>query len=254
MPLINQHGEQVRAIKGLNNMTSKTFQIPFSDLNLSVPQIESLMGYKEGEDSELVTGLIEDILKEAREICTAKAQYTIFPGIKFEENSWSVEIGNISFSIKKIVFKQIKRSDSAAIFLCTAGAEIGIRSKRAMQERDLLRGYIYDVVGSEIVEAATDLMQIELEKEVILSGSKITNRYSPGYCGWDVSEQHKLFKLVPDNYCGIRLTESALMDPVKSVSGIVGIGSNVRFNPYTCRMCDLQDCFYREVKEKRSIL
>ena len=42
--------------------------------------------------------------------------------------------------------------------------EIGIRSRNAMKERDLLRGYIYDVVGSEIVEAAADLMQAELEK------------------------------------------------------------------------------------------
>ena len=51
-----------------------------------------------------------------------------------------------------------------AIFLCSAGKEIGIRSREAMQERDLLRGYVYDVVGSEIVEAAADLMQNELEK------------------------------------------------------------------------------------------
>jgi hypothetical protein len=232
-------------------MTGKTFQFALSDLNLSVSQIESFMGYKEGEDSELVTDLIEEILKESREICTPKAQYSIFTGIMFEDSSKSVEIGNISFRIKKIVYNQIKKSDSAAIFLCTAGAEIGIRSRKAMQDRDLLRGYIYDVVGSEIVEATADLMQVELEKEVISEGRKITNRYSPGYCGWDVAEQHKLFQLVPDNFCGIRLTESALMDPVKSISGIIGAGTDVRFNPYTCGMCDLKDCFYRKVRERK---
>ncbi|MEI6050551.1 MAG: vitamin B12 dependent-methionine synthase activation domain-containing protein [Bacteroidota bacterium] len=227
-------------------MVNRTFQFAFNDLKLTVPQIESVMGYKEGEERELVTDLIEEILRESQEICTVKAQYTIFPGIRFDNDSKSVVIDNINFLIKKIVFSQIKKSDSAAIFLCTAGAEIGIRSRRAMQEKDLLRGYIYDVVGSEIVEAAADLMQIELEKEVISTHRKITNRYSPGYCGWDVAEQHKLFQLVPDNFCGIRLTESALMDPVKSVSGIIGIGDNVRFNPYTCGMCDLKDCLYRK--------
>lgn len=113
-----------------------------------------------------------------------------------------------------------------------------------------MKGYIYDVVGSEIVEAAADLMQNDLQKAMISSGRKITNRYSPGYCGWDVAEQHKLFQLVPDNFCGIRLTESALMDPVKSVSGIIGIGENVKMNPYTCRLCDLKDCIYRKNREK----
>jgi hypothetical protein len=220
-------------------MKDKTFQFDFNDLKLSVPLIENVIGYKDGEDRELVTDLIESILKESKEICTVKAQYTIFTGIKFDNDFKSVEIRNTIFQIKKIVFGQIKKSDSVAIFLCTAGKEIGTRSRNAMQERDFLKGYIYDVVGSDIVEAAADLMQNELEKDVISSGKKITNRYSPGYCGWDVAEQHKLFQLIPDNFCGIRLTESALMDPVKSISGFIGIGEDVKYNNYTCKMCDI---------------
>jgi hypothetical protein len=80
---------------------------------------------------------------------------------------------------------------------------------------------------------------------------KITNRYSPGYCDWNVGEQHKLFSFFPDNYCGIRLTPSALMDPVKSVSGIIGIGENVKRNDYTCRVCDMKDCIYRRSREEK---
>jgi len=70
------------------------------------------------------------------------------------------------------------------------------------------------------------------------TGLKITNRYSPGYCGWVTSEQHKLFALLPKDICSIRLTESSLMLPIKSVSGFIGIGPNVRFNPYTCQLCE----------------
>lgn len=232
-------------------MVNKTFKFDFKDLKLSVSQIENVIGYKEGEDREIVTDLIEEILKESQEISNIKAQYIIFPGVQFDNETKSVEINNISFHIKKIVFGQIKKSDFVAIFLCTAGEEIGIRSRKAMQERDLLKGYIYDVVGSEIVEAAADLMQERLEIAMVAAGNKITNRYSPGYCGWDVAEQHKLFQLVPDNFCGIRLTQSALMDPVKSVSGIIGIGKDVRLNPYTCNLCDLKDCIYRKVREKK---
>lgn len=231
-------------------MKNSTFQIDFKDLNLTVSAIENVLGYKEGEEREFVTDLISDVLKESGEISNIKAQYTIFNDIRFIVDTRSIVINNIGFQIEKIVFSQIRKSVSAAIFLCTAGKEIGTRSRKAMEERDLLRGYIYDVIGSEIAEAAADLMQDELEKELNTEGLKMTNRYSPGYCGWDVAEQHKLFRLVPDNYCGIRLTESALMDPVKSVSGIIGIGANVKYNPYTCRMCNMKDCNYRKVKEK----
>jgi len=232
-------------------MISKTLDIDFKDLKLSGFMIETVLGYKEGDDRELVTTLIEETLTESQKICNIKAQFTIFDDVRFDVGTKSVEINKIKFQIKKIVFGQIRKSDSVAIFLCTAGKEIGVRSRKAMQERDFLKGYIYDVIGSEIVDAAADLMQAELEKTMLDSGKKITNRYSPGYCGWDVAEQHTLFQLIPENYCGIKLTPSALMDPVKSISGFIGVGENVKNNPYTCGMCNQDDCVYRSIRERR---
>jgi hypothetical protein len=234
-------------------MKDATFQFGFEDLNINASQIEDILGYQEGEDRELVTGLIKEILKESEKLCNIKAEYKICTGVVFNKSDKSIDINSINFEIKKIVYGQLKNSDSVAIFICTAGEEIGIRSKKSMKEGDLLKGYIYDVVGSVVVDAAADLMQSELKKSVTLEGKKITNRYNPGYCGWSVVEQHKLFQLVPENYCGVRLTHSALMDPVKSMSGIIGIGENVKMNPYTCRLCGLMDCTYRIVSEKKAL-
>ena len=231
-------------------MINKVFQFDFNDLNLSSSQIETVIGYREGEDRGLVTNLIEEILSECHKICNIKAEYRLYNDVQFDNITKSISINNIIFQVKKIVFAQLKKSNSVALFLCTAGAEIGILSRKTMQERDFLKGYIYDVIGSEIVEAAADLMQAYLESEMILTGKRITSRYSPGYCGWDVAEQYNLFRLVPDNYCGIHLTPSALMDPMKSISGIIGIGENVKRNPYTCRMCEMSDCIYRRTREK----
>jgi hypothetical protein len=234
-------------------MISSTYHFIFKDLKLSPSVIESVLGYKEGDDREFVKSLIEETLAESGNISNIKAQFTVFDDVHFEDETKTVEIAKIKFRINKIVFGQLKKSDSVAIFLCTAGQEIGVRSRQTMQERDFLKGYIYDVIGSEIVETASDLMQADLERIILGSGKRITNRYSPGYCGWDVGEQHKLFQLIPENYCGIKLTPSALMDPVKSVSGIIGIGKNVRNNPYTCRMCKQEDCAYRRVREKMNL-
>ena len=232
-------------------MTGSTYHFDFNDLKLDASQIEAVLGYKEGEDRELVAGLIEEILTESQEISNIKAQFTVFNDIQFDNVAKSIGINKLVFQVKKTVFVQLKNSDSVAVFLCTAGEEIGIRSKKSMNERDFLRGYIYDVVGSEIVEAAADIMQDDLERIMLASGKRITNRYSPGYCDWDVAEQHKLFQLIPENYCDIILTPSALMKPVKSISGIIGIGTNVKKNPYTCGMCDMKDCIYRRVRDKK---
>jgi len=231
-------------------MSINTFQFDFKDLKLDSSMIEEVLGYNEDDAREFVISLIDEILTESELISDIKAQYTVFDDILFDNSSSSVTVNKLTFNVQKIIFTQLKKSESIALFLCTAGAEIGIRSRRAMQERDFLRGYIYDVVGSNIVEAAADLMQAELGKSMLGSGKMITNRYSPGYCGWDVGEQHRLFDLLPDNYCDVRLTESALMDPEKSISGIIGIGKSVKNNPYTCRMCNQKDCVYRSIRER----
>ena len=229
-------------------MIHKTHQIPFSDLNLTVTQIERVIGYNDGQSHETIRDLISISMREAEEFCRIKSEYSIFPEVKFIDDTKTVEIDGLVFNVGKIVYGQIKKSDSIAIFLCTAGEEIGIRSRAAMKDGNLLEGYIYDVIGSEVADSAADFMQNDLELATAAGGKKITNRYSPGYCRWDVAEQHKLFSLMPDNFCGIRLTPSALMDPMKSVSGFIGIGKDVRFNPYTCNMCDMKDCIYRKIK------
>ena len=231
-------------------MIYKTFQFDFKDLKLTVSQIEKMLGYADKPSEVHFSDLIGQALKEAAEVCIIKAEYRIFDNVIFNDTNKTVSVNDITFDIKKIVFGQLKKSESAAIFLCTAGGEIGKMSRRAMKSGDILDGYIFDVVGSEIVEAAADLMQAELDKTMASEGRKITNRFSPGYCGWNVSEQHKIFQLLPGTFCGIRLTASALMDPEKSVSGMIGIGKNVRHLPYTCSICDMKDCIYRKAKEK----
>ena len=164
-------------------MTGSTYQFDLKDLKINSSTIETVLGYREGEDRELVTNLIEEILSDSYKISIIKAEYRVYTDVQFDNETKSITINNVRFQIKKIVFGQIKKSDSVALFLCTAGAELGQRSREAMRDRDLLKGYIYDVVGSEIVEAAADLMQADLERNMLKIGKKITNRYSPGYCG-----------------------------------------------------------------------
>ena len=76
-------------------------------------------------------------------------------------------------------------------------------------------------------------------------GYNISNSYSPGYCGWDVSEQRLLFSLLPQGFCGVQLLPSCLMLPLKSVSTVVAIGPDVTYEPYRCNICRKRDCYRR---------
>jgi len=88
----------------------------------------------------------------------------------------------------------------------TAGSGIDTWIREVIRNGDSLSGYIIDLLGSEIVESAVDLMQLDLEKKMAKEGDNITNRYSPGFCDWLVKEQQKLFEFFPKKFCGITLT------------------------------------------------
>ena len=71
-------------------------------------------------------------------------------------------------------------------------------------------------------------------------------RYSPGYCGWDITGQRKLFHALRPEEIGITLRESCLMEPLKSISGVLVAArpEDHRFdNTYQfCRTCSTQTC------------
>jgi hypothetical protein len=48
--------------------------------------------------------------------------------------------------------------------------------------------------------------------------------YSPGYCGWHVSGQRALFAFLDPGEIGVTLNASCLMEPLKSVSGVLVAG------------------------------
>lgn len=220
----------------------------FEQLHITRERIERVMGYQPNTIPEPFPEMIDDVLSVASEYCDIQGGYTIFNDIRFEKENHLVSIRQTELNIHKIIYNQIKTAGRVAIFLCTAGPKIGDWSKRLMSEGDLMKGYIVDVAGSEIVEEAMDRIQENLSKQMKDEGHHITNRYSPGYCQWDVSEQHKLFSLLPPNFCDVTLSDTALMYPIKSVSGIIGIGEKVRHNSYTCQICDLHNCLYRNRK------
>jgi len=171
--------------------------------------------------------------------------------IRFSEKKDTISIEGADFEVGRIVAKELRNSDSIVLFACTAGKEISDLAKNLLLGDEPVLGYVYNVLGSLTVEAVADKIHQEVREMSVLSDELITNRYSPGYCQWSVGEQHKLFSFFPEKCCGISLTDSALMQPIKSVSGFIGMGKKVKYRKYTCDLCSLTECFYRNRQKER---
>ncbi|MFW5781510.1 MAG: vitamin B12 dependent-methionine synthase activation domain-containing protein [Bacteroidota bacterium] len=221
------------------------FSFPYTELFPESRELYEIIG-KNGDDGtfSLVEEDFEILKKEISPDAVAEGGFFITSDFNIKDNSLTAL--DKKFQPEKIILKQIQKSSSLAFFICTAGYSISNYSKDCMNNGNPLRGYIADMTGSMIVEKCMDKGEEILLEMLYKNNLKITNRFSPGYCGWNTIEQHKLFDLFPPEFCGVTLTSSALMQPIKSISGIIGIGENVKKKGYTCSFCKDIECFYRK--------
>lgn len=230
----------------------KEFQFSFEELNIVPKDLTDLLGFENGNIPEPFPEIIEYALLEAPKYCNIKGGYRIFDIIEINHQNATIKIENQLFSPSKVVTTQLKESTSVALYICTAGEDISNHANEISRQGDPMLSYIVDVIGSVTVEKATDKIQKLLEIESKKSGLCISDRYSPGYCEWSVAEQQKLFSFFPDNFCGVSLSESSLMSPIKSVSGIIGIGAGLQQKGYQCRWCSDKNCIYGKIKRKEN--
>jgi len=229
----------------------KEFQFSFDELNINPEDLSEFLGFTDGVVPEPFPEIIQEALKDAPQFCEIKGGYKIFDSIEVNLKEDTFRIGNQTFLPSKIVTTHLKNSTYAAIFICTAGSEITNQAKELTNNGDTLLAYIFDVIGSVAVEKATDRIQNSLKNELQKSEHNISDRYSPGYCEWDVAEQQKLFRLMPHNFCGVALSKSSLMNPVKSLSGIIGIGTEMEQKGYQCHWCTDKNCMYGKIKKQK---
>jgi len=224
----------------------KEHRFSFADFSIDPEAIAEYMGYEVSQPApEPVVDVINGILDEVPALCDIRGGYIITEQLIVDSKSKTLRVGDVEFLTRNIVTHQLRNSKAAAWFVCTTGEALSGYTRKLMDDGDLLKGYAVDVLANITVDLAMDRIQENLKDEASEIGWQITNRYSPGYCGWDITEQKKLFSLLPPGFMGVSLSESALMTPIKSVSGIIGLGSDVRYNKYTCNLCDMTECMYR---------
>lgn len=217
-------------------------------LHISAENILKSLGVPAEKADDYLMGQIRELINLCIDITSPCASWAIYPYPQFISDPGVMNLEGQTFHLNKIITSALKKSTEIAIFIGTCGKKVELYSKQLMKDGHSLEGYIVDLIGSEIAEGVADFIHKRIEDDMTNSGLTVTNRYSPGYCNWSVSDQQQLFQLLGENSCGVQLTASSLMLPIKSVSGIIGIGKHVLNKGYTCAICDVNQCLYRDKK------
>ena len=217
----------------------------FDEIKIDYRDIYASLGYGLQQAPEYIREVIRDNIQKISNVCIPRTGYVITDG--YISGSNRLVIGNTEFVIGKIIAQGLADADKYVVFTATAGNEFNRFVHDIREKGDIFEEYIYDVIGSEIAEATVKSLVMHLEDKYREEGMNAGNPYSPGYCGWHVREQAKLFSLLPPAPCGITLNDSCLMTPVKSVSGIIALGKDVTKKPYGCAICSMS-CFKNKFK------
>jgi hypothetical protein len=231
------------------NIVAMTIEHNFSFKELIIDRIEmtAILGFGSGELPEPFPEYMDEVFRIASTLNDIRTGYILVDDFEIVDNK-QIVIDNLVFNAGRLICNELKGSQKLALFVCTAGEKISKISKELMAGENPVLGYVYDLMGSFIAEAAGDRMQQFIKEEASKENMFISNRYSPGYCDWSVQDQHKLFSFFNGNSVGVTLTDSALMHPVKSISGVIGIGEDVEFREYRCAICTSKTCTLRKLR------
>ena len=138
-------------------------------------------------------------------------------------------------------------AQEAVIVLCTVGEALECRAAEVSKE-DAVYGLALDGVGSAGVEALANAACALFEEEATIEDCQVTIPLSPGMVGWPVEQgQPQIFDLLDAGEIGVRLTESMMMLPRKSLTFVLGKGKELIAGGRTCDYCSLKEtCRYRD--------
>ena len=133
------------------------------------------------------------------------------------------------------------------IVLCTVGEALERRAAEVSKE-DAVYGLALDGVGSAGVEALANAACALFEEDATKEDCQVTIPLSPGMVGWPVEQgQPQIFGLLDAGEIDVRLTESMMMVPRKSLTFVLGIGKELMAGGRTCDYCSLKEtCRYRD--------
>ncbi len=227
-------------------------EIPFDELPVEKDAVGGILGYREGGIPDHFEEIIDYIIRQLSAWGKIRGGFRILGCERRTYEYDGMTIGGAFFSTHRIVTRALKKSEKAVLFVCSLTPNIEAWPSESNNKNDAVVQYLIDAISSVAVEKATDFLHDAIGGEMQQQGLKITNRYSPGYCLWPVSDQHILFSLLPPGFCGVTLTESALMMPIKSVSGVIGAGHDVVFAEYLCDVCGVKECLHRASRLARA--
>jgi len=135
-----------------------------------------------------------------------------------------------------LVARALAGAEKVALAVCTIGSALEERMDQLFAE-DPVRAMALDGAGVAALRKVSDAVIADVREIAEEHGWGSGMRAQPGQEGWSIWQQKVLFDYLPTDAIGVRLTDSCLMIPRKSVSLVIGMGPDMRPDAVACDFC-----------------
>jgi len=182
---------------------------------------------------------VEAVIDESYRLIDPKAVYKTVKISEVKGNRLVLEGGSVFES--ELLAEKLKCTSEIAVYVATIGPALE-RRVTELGPKELSKSFIMDCIGTYVLRKVSDIIQKDFQP----GGRERLSKFSPGdTVYWDIREQKVLFDLLDakevENVIGVRLNESYLMIPRKSVSGVIG---DTKEQFQECQICKRR-CEYR---------
>ncbi len=243
------------------NTDSFTDAAPLVDVQDS--EYKRLLGYPPGHEVE---GRVRDLIDSTRRWYDENGRPWVYarrvepPELSNE----GIRIGGVELISPKLRSMLADAlSNEVILAAASAGKACEERARQLWNEEKPDEYFFMEVYGSAVVENLITNLGGRFCDWADRRQKAILPHYSPGYPGWEISDQQKLLILIQqDGGAGfpedLRVLDSGMLQPKKSLLAVFGVTQRIdRVKRLTslipCENCSLQPCQYRRLPYKNSI-
>jgi len=181
--------------------------------------------------------MLRRVIEQATDLIDPRAVFAV--AYVEDRTDATVTLGATIFE-STVLRKNLDQVERVFPYIITVGSEL---EKKAGSAGDLLEQYYLEAVADLALRKTREYLESYLQKTYRLGQ---ISTMSPGsLSNWPLEQQRALFSLLGDTEknVGVHLTESFLMIPRKSVSGIY-FPTQVKF--HSCQLCPRKRCIGRK--------
>jgi len=231
-------------------------------VNVSEPEYRRLLGYPK---NRTLDGRARELADAARLWYAQNGRPWLFAreaGAP-ERAHGKLRLAGMEFSSKALHDQFAEaQADSAVLVAVSAGPECEAHAQQLWRDSKPDEYFFLETFGSAVVEHLVTVANGRICTWADANGTAALPHYSPGFSGWDISDQIKLWHLLRqhagDYFPGqLEVLDSGMLRPKKSLLAVVGVTRNLEAARRSaklipCEQCPLPNCRYRRAAYKRS--